>query len=213
MAGCGCGSNDVKFDGMSVEYKRILWIVIAINAVMFFIEFGASFVANSQALQADALDFLGDTLTYTITFLVIGRSAKWRAGAALFKGFTLLLMGLWVFGSTFYSTFYTQQPIESIMGSIAISAFLANLISALLLMKYRDGDANIRSVWLCSRNDAINNLMVALAAGLVYLTNSYWPDLIAAFLMSGIFLHSATLILKQAWSEWESTSKPPVCNS
>lgn len=213
MAGCSCGSNNVKFEGLSDEYKRILWIVIAINAVMFFVEFGASYIANSQALQADALDFLGDTLTYTITFLVIGRSAKWRAGAALFKGFTLLLMGLWVLGSTLYSTFYVQQPIESIMGSIALSAFLANLISALLLMKYRNGDANIRSVWLCSRNDAINNLMVVLAAGAVYLTNSHWPDLIAAFLMSALFLHSASLILKQAWGEWQSTNNPPVCSS
>jgi len=167
MAGCGCGNNEVKFEGLSQAYKRVLWVVIAINAVMFFIEFGASFLANSQALQADALDFLGDTLTYTITFLVIGHTARWRAGAALFKGFTLLLMGLWVFGTTIYSTFYVNQPIESIMGSIAVTAFLANLTSALLLMKYRDGDANIRSVWLCSRNDAINNLLVLFAAGVV----------------------------------------------
>lgn len=203
MAGCSCGSDKVKFEGLSADYKRILWIVIGINAAMFVIEFGASFVAESRALQADALDFLGDTLTYTITFLVIGRSAKWRAGAALFKGFTLLLMGLWVIGATLYSTFYSQQPIEMIMGSIAASAFLANVISALLLMKYRDGDANIRSVWLCSRNDAINNLMVLLAAGVVYFSQSHWPDLIAAFLMSALFLHSATLILNQARAEWK----------
>lgn len=211
MAGCSCGSDNVKFEGLSPAYKRILWVVITINAVMFVVEFGASFLADSQALQADALDFLGDTLTYTITFLVIGHTAKWRAGAALFKGFTLLLMGLWVIGSTLYSTFYIQQPIESIMGSVAISAFLANVISALLLMKYRDGDANIRSVWLCSRNDAINNLMVVLAAGIVYLTNSHWPDLIAAFLMSVLFLHSASLILKQAWNEWKNANNPPMC--
>ncbi len=208
MAGCGCGNNEVKFEGLSQAYKRVLWVVIAINAVMFFIEFGASFLANSQALQADALDFSGDTLTYTITFLVIGHTARWRAGAALFKGFTLLLMGLWVFGTTIYSTFYVNQPIESIMGSIAVTAFLANLTSALLLMKYRDGDANIRSVWLCSRNDAINNLLVLFAAGVVYLTQSHWPDVIAALFMSGLFLHSASLILKQAWEEW--TKAPNV---
>ena len=173
MAGCGCGNNEVKFEGLSQAYKRVLWVVIAINAVMFFIEFGASFLANSQALQADALDFLGDTLTYTITFLVIGHTARWRAGAALFKGFTLLLMGLWVFGTTIYSTFYVNQPIESIMGSIAVTAFLANLTSALLLMKYRDGDANIRSVWLCSRNDAINNLLDYLCFGCLIIFYHY----------------------------------------
>lgn len=209
MAGCGC-NNNVKFEGLSKRYQKVLWIVIAINAVMFMVEFFASFVANSQALQADALDFFGDTLTYTITFLVIGRTAKWRAGAALLKGSSLLLMGFWVIGATFYNVFVTQTPNETIMGSIALSAFLANVVSALLLMKYRNGDANIRSVWLCSRNDAINNVMVMLAAGAVYLTHSHWPDLMAAFFMSILFLHSATLILKQAWQEWKAADKP-VC--
>lgn len=211
MAGCSCGSKNVHFEGLSPSYKKVLWVVIAINAVMFFIEFGASFLADSQALQADALDFLGDTLTYSITFLVIGHTARWRAAAALFKGFTLLLMGLWVVVATLYSTFYIQQPIESIMGSVALSAFLANLTSALLLMKYRDGDANIRSVWLCSRNDAINNLMVLVAAVIVYLSQSHWPDLIAAFLMSGLFLHSALLIMKLALKEWKEANNPLTC--
>jgi len=206
MAGCNCGDK-IKFEGLSATYKRILWIVIAINASMFVVEFSFSFIAHSKALQADALDFLGDTLTYTITFLVIGHSAKWRTRAALFKGFSLLLMGVWVFAATVYAVFFSQSPNESIMLSVAISAFLANLVSALLLMKYRDGDANIRSVWLCSRNDAINNLMVILAAGVVYLTHSRWPDLIVAFLMSALFLHSASLIIKQALEEQRSYNK------
>jgi len=104
MAGCNCGDK-IKFEGLSATYKRILWIVITINASMFVVEFSFSFIAHSKALQADALDFLGDTLTYTITFLVIGHSAKWRTRAALFKGFSLLLMGIWVFAATVYAVF------------------------------------------------------------------------------------------------------------
>ena len=212
MAGCSCG-NEVKFDGLSASYKRALWVVIAINASMFVVEFLASFIADSRALQADALDFLGDTLTYSITLLVIGHSLKWRAGAALLKGLTLLAMALWVFAATIYNIFITQVPSETIMGSVAVTALLANVVSALLLMRYRNGDANIRSVWLCSRNDAINNLMVLLAAGIVYLTQSRWPDLIVAFLMSGIFLHSAVQIIRQALSEWKQEAHRPICET
>ncbi len=212
MASCSCG-NEVKFDGLSTSYKRVLWVVIAINAGMFVVEFLASFIADSRALQADALDFLGDSLTYSITLLVIGHSLKWRAGAALFKGLTLMAMAMWVFAATVFNVFITQVPSETIMGSVAVTALLANVVSALLLMRYRNGDANVRSVWLCSRNDAINNLMVLLAAGIVFLTQSRWPDLIAAFLMSGIFLHSAIQILKQALQEWKESNRLPACES
>jgi Co/Zn/Cd efflux system component len=210
MAGCSCGS-EVKFDGLSASYKRALWVVIAINASMFVVEFVASFIAGSRALQADALDFLGDTLTYSITLLVIGHSLKWRAGAALLKGVTLLAMAVWVFAATVYNAFVVQIPSEMIMGSVAVVALSANLISALLLMRFRNGDANVRSVWLCSRNDAINNLMVLLAAGIVYLTQSRWPDLIVAFLMSGVFLHSAIQIIRQALQEWKESDHLPAC--
>ncbi len=200
MAGCGCNSN-VQFDGVSTEYKRILWIVIAINVVMFVVETGASIASQSMALRADALDFLGDSLTYTITLLAIGHSLRWRASAALFKGITLALMGLWVLGSTLYRTLVLEIPNEMIMGSVAMMAFTANLISALLLLKYRNGDSNVRSVWLCSRNDAIGNLAALLAAGAVFATQSPWPDLIVAFAMALLFLHSASLILRQAIAE------------
>ncbi|WP_299179317.1 cation transporter [uncultured Neptuniibacter sp.] len=200
MAGCGCNSN-VQFDGVSAEYKRILWIVIAINVVMFVVETGASIASQSMALRADALDFLGDSLTYTITLLAIGHSLRWRASAALFKGITLALMGLWVLGSTLYRTLVLEIPNEMIMGSVAMLAFTANLISALLLLKYRNGDSNVRSVWLCSRNDAIGNLAALLAAGAVFATQSPWPDLIVAFAMALLFLHSASLILRQAIAE------------
>ena len=200
MAGCSCESN-VAFDGMSKAYIKVLWIVIAINFAMFLVEAVASQVSFSMALSADALDFFGDSLTYAITLIAIGHSLKWRASAALFKGITLALMGIWVLGSTIYRVFIIGAPNELIMGSIALLAFSANVISALLLLKYKDGDANVRSVWLCSRNDAIGNLAVLVAAGVVYLTQSKWPDLVVAFLMAGLFLHSASLIIKQARAE------------
>jgi Co/Zn/Cd efflux system component len=201
MAGCDCGS-ELKFDGVSAGYRRILWLVIAINALMFFIETGAGVVSNSMALRADALDFLGDSLTYGITLMAIGRPLRWRASAAMFKGVTLVFMGLWVLGSTLYRIFVLGVPNEFIMGSVALLAFSANLISVLLLLKYRDGDANVRSVWLCSRNDAIGNLAVMVAAGLVFVSKSDWPDLLVAFLMSMLFLHSASLIIRQARQEF-----------
>ncbi|MEW8505725.1 MAG: cation transporter [Candidatus Thiodiazotropha sp.] len=200
MAGCDCGS-ELKFDGVSVGYKRILWLVIAINALMFLFETGASVVSNSMALRADALDFLGDSLTYAITLLAIGRSLHWRASAAIFKGITLICMGLWVLGSTLYRVFVLGVPNEIIMGSVALLAFAANMVSVVLLLKYRDGDANVRSVWLCSRNDAIGNLAVLVAAGAVFMTQSHWPDLLVATLMSMLFLHSARLIIRQARDE------------
>lgn len=206
MAGCSC-ENNVKFDGMSKSYKNILWVVIGVNFVMFLVEIVASITSESMALRADALDFFGDSLTYTITLLAIGHSLRWRASAAMFKGLSLAVMGLWVFGSTLHRVFILGIPNEMIMGWVALIAFSANVMSALLLLKYRDGDSNIRSVWLCSRNDAIGNLAVMLAAIGVYFTRSDWPDLIVAFLMAGLFLHSSTLIIQQARNELRAASK------
>ncbi len=200
MAGCGC-DHELKFDGISRRYKTILWIVIAINALMFLVETGASMAADSMALRADALDFLGDTLTYGITLVAIGHSIRWRASAAMFKGLSLLAMGTWVLGSTVYRVLILGAPDELIMGSVAMLAFAANVVSVLLLLGYRDGDANVRSVWLCSRNDAIGNLAVMVAAGVVYYTQSKWPDLVVATLMAVLFLHSASLIIRQAHGE------------
>ncbi|CAA6824826.1 MAG: Cobalt-zinc-cadmium resistance protein CzcD [uncultured Thiotrichaceae bacterium] len=205
MAGC-CG-HDAKFDGASDDYKRRLWIVIAINALMFFVEMGAGRLAQSQALQADALDFLGDALTYGISLAVIGASIQARTNAALFKGVSLLLVGLWVFGSTVYRVFYAGVPAAEIMLWIGLLALLANLSSVLLLVKYKDGDANVRSVWLCSRNDAIGNVAVMLAAFGVWGTATGWPDLIVAGIMAALFLSSAYQILNQALQERQTEAE------
>jgi len=199
MAGC-CG-HDAKFDGVSDDYKRRLWIVIALNATMFFVEMTAGHLAKSQALQADALDFAGDALTYGLSLAVIGASSRARTNAALFKGVTLLFMGLWVLGSTVYRVFYVDVPAAEIMGVVGFLALLTNLASVFLLVRYKDGDANVRSVWLCSRNDAIGNVAVMFAAFGVWGTANGWPDLIVATIMAGLFLSSAFQIVRQALAE------------
>lgn len=199
MAGC-CG-HGAKFDGLSTDYKRRLWLVIAINAVMFLVELTAGQMAGSQALKADALDFLGDALTYGLSLAVIGSSLLVRSRAALLKAISLLGMGLWVFGSTIYHVFVLGVPQAEVMGSIGVLALAANLTSVFLLVRYKDGDANVRSVWLCSRNDAIGNVAVMFAALGVWGTSTGWPDLIVAGLMAGLFLNSAIRILIQALEE------------
>ena len=201
MGAC-CDHEQHDFDGMSSDYQRRLWIVIAINAVMFVVEMVMGHLAGSRALQADALDFLGDTLTYGISLAVIGASLRIRATAALAKGFSLLAMGLWVFGSTIYSIFVLGTPQAEVMGIVGFLALLANVASVLLLINYKDGDANVRSVWLCSRNDAIGNVAVMIAALGVWGTSTGWPDLIVAGIMAALFLSSAVQILTQAWREW-----------
>lgn len=203
---CGCSGNP-KFDGVDPTYKRVLWLVIAINAAMFFVEMSAGKLAGSQALQADALDFLGDAMTYGLSLAVIGMSLKVRATAALVKGASLLLMGLWVLGSTIYQVLILGVPKAEIMGLIGFLALAANITSVLLLMRYKDGDANVRSVWLCSRNDAIGNVAVMFASLAVWFTVSAWPDLIVAFIMAGLFLRSSQLILMQAWEEYHESTE------
>lgn len=200
---CGCSGNP-RFDGLDPGYKRILWVVIVINAAMFLVEMSAGKLAGSQALQADALDFLGDAVTYGLSLAVIGMSLKVRSTAALLKGASLLAMGLWVFGSTVYQVLVLGVPKAEIMGAIGLLALAANLASVLLLLRYKEGDANVRSVWLCSRNDAIGNVAVMFASLAVWFTASAWPDLLVALAMAGLFLRSAQLILTQAWVEYRS---------
>ena len=199
MSGC-CGQNR-NFDGVSASYKRRLWAVIAINAGMFGVEMVAGHMAQSQALQADALDFFGDALTYGISLAVIGSSISVRSAAALAKGLSLLAMGLWVFGSTVYQVFVAGVPEAQVMGIVGFLALAANLASVALLVRYKDGDANVRSVWLCSRNDAIGNVAVMVAALGVWGTATGWPDLIVAAIMAGLFLTSAFQIITQAMAE------------
>ncbi len=200
---CGCGA-DQNFDGSSPAYKRVLIIIIAINLGMFFVELVGGLAAGSMALLADSLDFLGDSTTYTISLIVIGMSLSVRAKAGLFKALTLIAIAAWVLGSTLYRVFGDGVPEPVTMGSIALLAFAANVISALLLLKFKDGDSNVRSVWLCSRNDAIGNVAVMIAASGIAATDSAWPDLLVAGIMVSLFLHSAVKIVRQSWAELQS---------
>jgi len=199
MSGSCC--EEKRFDGASSAYKKVLWAVIFINLSLFFIEIVAAKVGQSQALQADALDFLGDGVTYTLSLLVIGHSLKLRSNVALFKGISLSVIACWVLGSTLYHFFVLQEPQPLIMSTIALLALAANLLSVLLLMRFREGDSNVRSVWLCSRNDAIGNVAVLIAAGVVWLTHTAWPDLIVALIMSGLFFSSSIQIIRQVRQE------------
>ncbi len=201
-ADCGCHGGVPRFDGLDPRYKRVLWTVIGINGAMFLTEMIAGQVAGSQALKADALDFLGDTVTYGLSLAVIGASLRTRATAALFKGLSLSLMAFWVLGSTIYHTIILGLPSAELMGGIAVLALAANLESVLILMRYKDGDANVRSVWLCSRNDAIGNVAVMIAAAGVRGTGTAWPDLVVAALMAGVFVTSSVQILRQFWAEY-----------
>jgi Co/Zn/Cd efflux system component len=202
MPGDGCCGAEAKFDGLSEDYRRRLWIVIAINAAMFLIETLGGHLAGSQALKADALDFLADSLTYGLSLAVIGMPLKVRSTAALLKGASLLAMGLWVAGSTAWQVFILGVPEAPVMGAIGFLALAANVASVMLLLRYKEGDANVRSVWLCSRNDAIGNVAVMAAAALVWVLASPWPDLVVAAAMAALFLNSARQILVQAWGEY-----------
>ncbi len=199
--GADCCGSGVTFEGLSADYKRRLWLVIAINASMFLVEMGAGALAGSQALQADALDFLADSLTYGISLAAIGAALRVRAWTAFAKGISLTLMGLWVFGATAYHVFVVGIPRAEIMGVVGFLALAANVASVAILAKYKDGDANVRSVWLCSRNDAIGNVAVMIAALGVWGTATKWPDLIVAAIMAGLFLYSSAQILRQSVRE------------
>jgi Co/Zn/Cd efflux system component len=200
MNGC-CNDDDVAFDGTSVAYRNALIAVIVINAGMFAVEAVAGFSAMSQALKADALDFLGDSVTYTLSLWAVSKSPSIRARAALFKGVSLGVMGIAVIGMTVYRVIIQGQPDGETMGLIGGIALLANVVSALILLRFRNGDANVRSVWLCMRNDAIGNVAVICAAVLVVWASSPWPDLVVAAAMGALFFQSSIGIVKQARAE------------
>lgn len=193
--------HDLSFDGVSPAYRRALWAVIVLNGGMFLVEMTAGALAGSRALQADALDFGADAATYALSLAVIGRALGTRATVALLKGLSLAAMGLWVLGATAWGVLVQGVPDAPVMGVIGLLALVANVASVLLLMRWRDGDANVRSVWLCSRNDAIGNVAVMLAAVGVWGSGTGWPDLIVAALMAGLFLSSATQIIRRALAE------------
>lgn len=198
---CGCEDVARGVETGSAAFRRTVWIVLGLNAAMLVVEMIAAQLAGSLSLQADALDFAGDTATYGISMVVIGYSATIRARAAQFKGTVLGTFALFVLGSAIWRTFVTGTPEAATMGAIGFLALATNVTAALLLMRFRDGDANVRSVWLCSRNDAIGNIAVLFAAALVAVTGTKWADLGVAAIMATLFLNTSVQIVRQAQKE------------
>ncbi len=182
-------------------YRRVLWLALAINASMFAVEAVFGMIAGSLSLQADALDFFGDAATYAITLAVLGMALRWRAGAAAIKGGAMALFGAGVLGAAVYRVFVVGVPDASIMGTIGLSALAANLVCAGLLYRYRRGDSNMRSVWLCSRNDAIANIAVILAALAVAVTGTGWADLAVAAVIASLAVSAGVSVIRQAHGE------------
>jgi Co/Zn/Cd efflux system component len=187
-------------------YRRVLWAVLAINAVMFLVEIGAGLAAGSASLQADALDFLGDAANYAISLFVVGMALRYRAMAALAKGGTMGLFGLWVIATVIWHAAHGTLPNAFAMGAVGSTALAANAASFGLLWAYRGGDANMLSAWICTRNDVLGNLAVLLAAAGVFGTGTGWPDVIVAVIMAGLALQGAALVIRHSLGEL----RPPV---
>ena len=191
-------------------YRRVLWAVLAINAAMFLVEIGAGVAAGSASLQADALDFFGDAANYAISLLVVGMVLRYRALAALAKGTTMGLFGLWIIGTAIWHALHGTLPNAYTMGAIGFAALAANAISFGLLWAYRDGDANMRSAWICTRNDVLGNLAVLLAAAGVFGTGTGWPDIIVATIMASLALQGSWLVVEQSLRELRQGSLAPA---
>ena len=182
-------------------FRRVLWAVLAINGAMFLIEVGAGVAAGSASLQADALDFLGDAANYAISLFVVGMALRYRASAALAKGMTMGLFGLWVVGTAAWHIWHGTLPSAFTMGAIGLAALAANAASFGLLWRHRHGDANMRSAWICTRNDVLGNLAVLLAAAGVFGTGTGWPDVIVAAIMAALAIQGATTVIRQSLAE------------
>ena len=183
------------------RYRRVLWAALLINAAMFCIELAGGLRAGSVSLLADAVDFFGDAANYGLSLLVLGMGLAWRARAALVKGLSMGAFGLFVLGKTAWGAATGSVPEPITMGAIGALALAANVAVALMLYAWRDGDANMRSVWLCSRNDAIGNVAVMVAALGVFGTGSGWPDLAVAAVMATLALSAARSVVRQARAE------------
>ncbi len=183
------------------RWRLILWIALIANAAMFVVEIVAGVAADSRALQADALDFFGDAANYAISLGVAGLALSWRAKAALVKAATMLVFGLWVIGYAVYGLVVGSNPAPQTMGVIGTLALVVNVFVALMLFRYREGDANMRSVWICSRNDAIGNIAVLGAALGVFGTGQAWPDLLVAAIMAGLAIWGSVEVFGQAREE------------
>ncbi len=206
MSAC-CGGACAPMTGVvSQRFRRALWIALVANATMFLVEAGAAWNAESSALLADAVDFLGDSANYAVSLMVLAAGALWRSRVALAKGWTMAGYGVLVLGVAAFNIARGAEPEPATMATVGFVALLVNASVALLLYAFRDGDANMRSVWLCSRNDAIGNVAVMLAAAGVFGTGTLWPDVGVALLLGGLSLTSARSVIGLARAELAQTA-------
>ncbi len=201
MGDCCSGACQPAAPPVDKAYRRILWTALVINAAMFLVEIIAGDAAGSVSLKADAMDFLSDAANYGISLFVLGMALTWRARAALVKGLSLGAVGLWVAASTISNALFATVPEAEVMGVVGFMALAANIGCALLLYAYRGGDSNRRSVWICSRNDAIGNLAVMLAALGVFGTGTGWPDIVVAAIMACLSISGAIQIVRHSLTE------------
>src|SRR5687768_2663257 len=203
MADKCCSVTPHRGQGAGPAYRRVLWIALIVNATMFGVEIAGSAASGSVSLLADAVDFFGDAANYGLSLSVLSLGLAWRARAAFIKGLTMGAYGVFVLASAAWMAFQGTAPEPVTMGAIATLALAANIGVAAMLYAYRGGDANMRSVWLCSRNDAIGNISVMLAALGVLGTGSNWPDLTVAAIMAVLALTAAISVIRHAWREIE----------
>lgn len=194
----GCHSSPAS---ANPRYRRILWFALVVNAAMFAVELGAGMRSGSASLLADAIDFLGDAANYGVSLWVLAMAIAWRARAALLTGASMLAFGLFVIGRVAWGAWSGIPPEPLTMGGVGLLALAANLSVAGLLYAWREGDANMRGVWLCTRNDALGNLAVMAAALGVFGTGSAWPDLAVAAIMAGLAIHGGGSVIAQARGE------------
>jgi Co/Zn/Cd efflux system component len=192
----------------NTAYRRALWAVLTINATMFLVEIGAGVAAGSASLQADALDFLGDAANYSISLFVVGMALRYRTTAAMLKGLTMGVFGLWIIGTLIWHALHGTLPSAITMGTVGLAALVANAVSFVLLWAHRRGDANMRSAWICTRNDVLGNLAVLLAALGVLGTGTGWPDVFVAAIMASLALQGAVLVIRQARMELQVSRRP-----
>jgi Co/Zn/Cd efflux system component len=208
MSDCCSGGCSAEKPPVDPKYRRVLWIALFINAAMFAVELTGGWRAGSVSLLADAVDFFGDAANYGLSLFVLALAPIWRSRAALIKGLTMGSYGLFVLGATLWNLTRGVVPEHTTMGLIGTLALLANLSVAVLLFAYRNGDSNMRSVWLCTRNDAIGNIAVLLAALGVFGTGAGWPDIVVAAIMGVLGLTAARSVIAQARRELNSAKAP-----
>lgn len=193
----GQGGHDHDHDHGDAA-RPALWIALILNAGMFLVEFGAGLGASSTSLLADSVDFLGDAANYGLALAVLSMALVWRARVALLKGITMGLFGLWVAGMTIHHAIAGTVPEPLTMGTVGFAAMAVNIVVALILYRFRNGDSNMRAVWICSRNDALGNIAVMAAASGVFITGTGWPDLAVAAFMAALALWGSVQVIRHA---------------